>query len=64
VALAVLFGSALRRFRDIGAQLLRERAIVIGTGAELFAFRNDFALDARCAHAALLSVGRKAVPLA
>src|SRR5437660_8597445 len=51
---AMLLGPTLRRFGDVGAQLLRERAVVIGTDAELFAVRRDFALDARRAHALLL----------
>ena len=64
VALAVLFWAALRRLGDVGAQLLGKRAIVLGAGAELVALCRDFALDARCAHAADLSVGRKCLPLA
>ena len=38
---AMLLGPTLRRFGDVGAQLLRERAIVIGTDAELFAVHFD-----------------------
>jgi hypothetical protein len=37
---------------------------VLRSLSELSAFRSDFALDARCAHATSLSVSRKAVPLA
>jgi hypothetical protein len=64
VAFAALFVAAFRGFGDVGAKLRDKRAVVIGTGAELFGVRGDFALDARCAHAAYLSVSRKALPLA
>ncbi len=41
----------LRRLGDVGAQFLGKRAVVRGTRAELFAVRNDFAVDPRRAHA-------------
>ena len=39
VAFAVLFGAALGGLGNIGAQLFGKRAVVRGTGAELFARR-------------------------
>ena len=42
-------------FRHVGAQFLRQRAVVLGTGADLFAVRGDFALDTRRAHAPISS---------
>src|ERR1044071_6842004 len=55
----MLLRPTLRGFGDIGAQLLRKRAVVLRPLSELFAIRNDFALDPRCAHAAVWSVSRK-----
>ena len=38
MAFAVLFRAALRRFGNVGAQLLDERAVMGGTRAEFAAF--------------------------
>src|SRR5204862_7570226 len=51
VALAVLFGPALRRLGDIRAQFLGKRAIVRDARAILVALGDDLALDPRRAHA-------------
>src|SRR6185503_18840080 len=48
-----------RRFGHVGAQFLRERAIMLGPRAELFAVGRDFAVDPRRAHARPMPVGRK-----
>ena len=63
----LLHAGELRPFaieKNPGAQLFRKDAIVIVTGAELFAVRVDFALDARCAHPRCVSVRRIALPFA
>ena len=64
VAFAMFLRTALRRFGDIRAQFLDERPVMLSARTELVAVRNDFAFDARCAHAACQSVGRKTLPLA
>src|SRR5947209_7294264 len=51
VTFAVLFGAALCRVRNIGAQFFGKRAVVLRARAELFVVRNDFTVDPRCAHA-------------
>jgi hypothetical protein len=58
VARPVLLGPTLRRLGDVGAQFRRQRAIVIGARAELFAVDRDFGLDTRRAHAILPGTGR------
>ena len=55
MALAMLLRSAFGGFRHVGAQFLRERAVVIGTSAERFAIGGDFDFDPRRAHAPISS---------
>src|SRR5579872_646593 len=50
VPLAMLFGSALRRLRNIGAKPFGKRAIVRCTRAEFIAVDRDLALELGCAH--------------
>jgi hypothetical protein len=64
VPFAMFLGSAPCCSGNIVTQFAGERAVVLRSLSELSAFRSDFALDARCAHATSLSVSRKAVPLA
>src|SRR3954452_15619257 len=46
----MLFGSALRCLRDVGAQFLRKRSVMRRTRAELLAVDGDFTVDPRRAH--------------
>jgi hypothetical protein len=60
----MLLRPALGRFGDVGTQLFGQRPVMLGARSELVAVRNDFALDTRCAHAAVTSVSRKILPIA
>ena len=51
MTLAVFFRTALSCFGDVGAQFGRELAVVLRAQSERFVVCNDFALDARRAHA-------------
>ena len=64
MTLPMLFRPAPCRFGDIGAQFFRELPVILGPLSELFVVRNDFALDARRAHAPRSSIGRNYLPLA
>ena len=64
MARSMLLRPTFRRLRDVGPQLLRKRAIMRSSSAELFAVGRDFALDPGRAHALRLSISRKALPLA
>ena len=59
--LAALRIAAERGLSDVGAEFLHQATVMRGTGAELVAVRRDLAVDARRAHAPLVSVGRKAL---